>query len=120
MHNASPGSIPAQLECVCGVPIVVIRGRLDATNAAHFDEQVAPVLAERRDRVLIDLSGLSYISSAGLRSMIRIVKDTAAHGGRTGVFSVSAHILELIEIAGFRALINIYPDRESALNGSTA
>ena len=118
MHNASSASVPARLECVQGVPVVVISGRLDANNAAQFDELTAPLLAETHERVLLDMGGLHYISSAGLRSIIRIIKHTAVSGGRTGVFAVPVHILELIEISGFETLIDIYPDRESALIGS--
>ncbi len=95
-------------------------GRLDTTNAPLFDAQTAPFLAEARSRVLLDLSGLTYISSAGLRSMIRIIKHTAMYWGRTGIFAVPASILELIEISGFQPLLDIYPDRETALNGSSA
>jgi anti-anti-sigma factor len=110
----------AQVERVRGIPVLVITGRLDTTNAPLFDAQAAPLLAEARTRILLDLSDLTYIGSAGLRSMIRIIKHTAACGVRTGIFAVPAHILEVIEISGFQSLLDIYPDRETALNGSSA
>jgi anti-anti-sigma factor len=99
---------------------MVMMGRLDTTSAPLFDAQAAPFLAEARGRVLLDFSGLTYVSSAGLRSILRIIKHTAACGGRPGIFAIPAHILELIEISGFKPLLDIYPDRETALNGSSA
>jgi anti-anti-sigma factor len=120
MNNRSPGSQPAQVESVRGIPVIAITGRLDTTNAPLFDAQAAPLLAQARSRILLDFSGLTYISSAGLRSIIQIIKHTAVCGGRTGIFAVPAHILEIIEIAGFQNLLDIYPDRETALNGSAA
>jgi anti-sigma B factor antagonist len=120
MNNPSSGSVFAQVECVRGIPVIVITGRLDTTNAPLFDAQATPLLAEACSRILLDFSGLTYISSAGLRSIIRIIKHTAVSGGRTGIFAVPAHILELIEISGFKPLLDIYPDRETALNGSPA
>jgi anti-sigma B factor antagonist len=99
---------------------MVMTGRLDTISAPLFDAQAAPFLTETRNRVLFDFSGLTYISSAGLRSILRIIKHTAACGGRAGVFAVPTHILELIEISGFQSLLDIYPDRETALNGSPA
>lgn len=120
MTNTSPGSVIAQVECVRGIPVMVIAGRLDTISAPFFDAQAAPLLAEVRSRILLDFSALTYISSAGLRSIIRIIKHTAACGTRTGIFAVPAHILELIEISGFQPLLDIYPDRETALNGSSA
>ena len=119
MNSPSTGSVPAQIECVRGVPIIVITGRLDATSAPSFDAQAAPLLAEAQSRILLDLSGLKYISSAGLRSIIQIIKHTSVSGGRTGIFSVPAPILEIIEISGFQCLLDIYPDRETALNGTS-
>ncbi len=118
MHSASPASVPARLECVQGVPVLVVTGRLDANSSPLFERQTAPLLTEKHQRMLLDLSCLTYISSAGLRAIIRIINHTSEQGGRTGVFAASAHILELMEISGFGTLIDIYPDRESALNGS--
>jgi anti-anti-sigma factor len=120
MNNPSSGSAVAQVECVRGISVMVIMGRLDTTSAPLFDAQATPLLAEARGRILLDFSGLTYISSAGLRSIIRIIKHTSVSGGRTGIFAVPAHILELIEISGFQTLLDIYPDRETALNGSSA
>jgi anti-anti-sigma factor len=99
---------------------MVMMGRLDTTTAPLFDAQAAPFLTETRSRVLLDFSGLTYISSAGLRSILRIIKHTAACGGRAGIFAAPTHILEVIEISGFQSLLDIYPDRETALNGSPA
>jgi anti-sigma B factor antagonist len=118
MKNISTGSVPAQIDCVRGIPVMAITGRLDAANAPLFDAQAAPFLAQPHSRILLDLSGLRYISSAGLASFIRIIKHTSASGGRTGIFSVSPLILEILEISGVQRLLDIYPDRETALNGS--
>jgi anti-anti-sigma factor len=118
MHNTSPGSVPAHVVCIEGVPVVSISGRLDTSSSPAFDSQTVSLFAEKHRRVLLDLAGLTYISSMGLRSLLKIVKYTAQCGGRTGIFSVQPQILELIEISGFQSLLDIYPDRESALNGS--
>jgi anti-anti-sigma factor len=115
-----PVFVPARIECIRGIPVMSITGRLDSTNAPLFDSQADPVLAEAGSRILLDFSGLTYISSAGLGSIMRIAKWTAGRGGRTGIFSVPAHILELIAISGFQPMLDIYPDRETALNGSSS
>jgi anti-anti-sigma factor len=70
--------------------------------------------------ILIDFTAVTFISSAGLRSIVRLIKHTAAHGGRLGLFSVPDHVLEVIEICGFSSLVDIYPDRATALQGRIA
>ncbi len=106
----------ATIEHERDLPIVILSGRLDTATAPSFDAEMAPLLDTPRPRILVDLSGVSYISSAGLRSILQLVKHTAAQGGRLGLFAASPHILEVIEISGFPSLLDVYPDRESALN----
>ena len=107
----------ATIEHERNLPVITLSGRLDTATAPALDAQLAPFLAEKRPKILIDLSGVTYISSAGLRSILQLVKHTAANGGRLGLFAASPHIMEVIEISGFPSLLDIYPDRESALNG---
>ena len=118
MDSTSTVSGPARVTCVQGIPVIAICGRLDTTNSAMFDTQAVSVLKDRCARVLLDMSATTYVSSAGLRSILKIIKHTAACGGRTGFFSVSPPILEIIEISGFQALVDIYPDQETALKES--
>ncbi len=117
MSSASPASPAAHVECVEGIPIVVIYGRLDTNSAPAFDAQTASLHGQHCPRVLLDFSSVTYISSAGLRSIIKLIKHAAACGGRAGVFAVPEPIMELIEISGFQPLLDIYPDRASALKG---
>jgi anti-anti-sigma factor len=110
----------AEIEHMHGVSAVTISGRLDTNTAPLLDAQLLPMLTREHPRVLLDLAEVTYISSAGLRSILRLIKHTAAHGSRLGVCAVPPHIMEVIEISGFPTLLDIYPDRESALNGCSA
>jgi anti-anti-sigma factor len=118
MDSTSSASGPAHVTCVQGIPVVAICGRLDTANSAMFDAQTASVLADRCARILLDMSATTYVSSAGLRSILKIIKHTARSGGRAGMFSVPGPILEIIEISGFQALLDMYPDQETALKES--
>lgn len=106
----------ATIEHLDPVMVVVISGRLDTATAPAFDAQMAPLLKEPRPHILLDLTAVQYISSAGLRSVLQLVKHAAAHGGRVGIFGASPQISEVIEISGFPALMDVYPDRESAVS----
>jgi anti-anti-sigma factor len=117
----TPAFVPSRTECVRGIPVMEITGRLDSASSSLFDAQAAPFLAAERSRILFDLSSMTYIRCAGLGPIMRIVRETASSGGRRmGIFAVPAHILELNEFSGFRSLIDIYQDRESALSGSSS
>jgi anti-anti-sigma factor len=106
----------ATIEHLDNLLVVAISGRLDTATAPAFDSQMAPLLAQPRPHILLDLSNVAYISSAGLRSILQLVKHSSAHGGRVGLFEASPQIHEVIEISGFPALLDIYPDRAAALS----
>jgi anti-anti-sigma factor len=115
MESSQPASAPARVSLVQGIPVVEIIGRLDVLSAPLFDEQAASLFAGQCERVLLDCSALTYISSAGLRSILKLIKLCSAGRGRVGMFAVAPNILEIIEISGFQALLDIYPERETAL-----
>jgi len=99
-----------------GILLVIISGRLDTASAPVFDARLAPELVPPRRNILVDLSGVTYISSAGLRSILQLVKHTAAQGGRVGLFGAQPQIVEVIEISGFPSLLDLFPDRSAALS----
>jgi anti-anti-sigma factor len=95
--------------------IIALEGRLDTGSAPEFDAELSSVLSTPRPNILLDLAAVTYISSAGLRSILQLVKHTSAHGGRLGIFAAPPHIMEVIEMSGFPSLLDIYDDREAAL-----
>lgn len=70
--SASPASSVAQIECVQGIRVVTIAGRLDANTASAFDSQTASLRNEPQARILLDLSHVLYLGSTGLHSMIAL------------------------------------------------
>lgn len=120
MSSASSVPVPAQIEYIQGVPVVAVLGRLDTITAAAFDAQVAAVLAQPCSRILLDMSAATYVSSMGLRSIFKLIRHAKVSGGKAGLFAAPAMIMELLEMSGFPVLIDIYPDRESALQSSGA
>lgn len=115
MESTPAASAPARVTFVEGIPVVEVVGRLDVATAPLFDAQTAVVFAERRARVLLDMSAATYISSVGLRSILKMIKLSAAGGGRVGMFAIPSQIVEILEISGFQTLMDIYPERETAL-----
>jgi anti-anti-sigma factor len=97
------------------VLLIAVSGRLDTLTAPQFDARAAPLLAGPQGRILLDVSGLEYISSAGLRSILQVAKVAEANGGKAGVFGVPAQVAEVLKIAGVSSRLEVYADRASAL-----
>jgi anti-anti-sigma factor len=115
MESTRPASSPARVTIIQRIPVVEVIGRLDHIAAPLIDAQTASLFVVRYERVLLDFSAVTYISSAGLRSVLKIIKLATAGGGRVGVFSIPPRVMEIMEISGFLTLVDIYPEREAAL-----
>ena len=81
---------------VNGNQYVMLGGRLDTLSHAQLDEALAPMLAARPQA--LDLAHLDYISSAGVRSILKARKALAPHEGRLLVVHPQEQIRKVIEI----------------------
>lgn len=82
---------------------VMLEGRLD-TNTSPEAEKVLLGLAERFDKLTLNFSGLTYISSAGLRVMKRLYSAMAPKNGEIVLKNVNKMVMEVFEMTGFVSL----------------
>ncbi len=77
---------------------IALEGRLDTVSASELERQLEVLLDGRYDRLVLDLAGLEFISSAGIRVLVQARKGMAAQDG--GVFMVNAQpqIVKVFEI----------------------
>ena len=95
------------IEKICNDTEVVLKvsGRLDTTTAPSLETAVAEAVASCECLVL-DFAGLEYISSAGLRVILKAQKILAAKGGMK-LLHVNETIMEIFEITGFSDILTI-------------
>ncbi len=87
-----------------GVLTVCLNGRIDASNAAEAQEQVnAARAAAPEASVVIDAEGLEYISSAGLRILLRLRKEEPG----LAVINVSPEVYEILDMTGFTEMMTV-------------
>ena len=67
------------------VGIIALTGRIDATTASSFETSCRELLDSGAKKVVVDLGGVEYISSAGLRGILTMVKASKARRGDAGV-----------------------------------
>ncbi len=60
-----------------GAQIVILRGELDSSNASSLQDAVASIVAQRPERLIFDLAGLSFMDSAGIAVLINTTKQTS-------------------------------------------
>ena len=97
--------------------VLVVRpeGRLDATSADEMTQALLAAFDGGDERIVVDLSGLEYISSAGLRSLLVGAKRASTEGGKIVLSRPEDYIKEVFDAAGFSAIFSIYPTTEEAV-----
>ena len=81
-----------------GYQRVALAGRLDTHTYADLDERLAPVLASPIRSLVLDLAGLDYISSAGVRSIFKARKALAGRGGKVVVVNPQPQIQKVFDV----------------------
>lgn len=103
------------LETEGSAHIVVMAGKLDSASAPEAEKLVLGALEGGAGIVIMDMAQLEYVSSAGLRVMLMAAKRLKSSGGKFALAAVCPAILEILDIAGFTAILETYPDRAAAL-----
>jgi protein MpaA len=91
------------------------RGRLDMSTSALTQDKLVGLIAKGHNRLALDLSHLEYISSAGLRVLLTILKKVKVSNGKIVVFGFRDEVKRIFEIAGFTALFPMYATAAEAL-----
>jgi anti-sigma B factor antagonist len=82
---------------------VVIRGRLDASQAATAQAFMDTL----NGQVVLDCKGLDYLSSAGLGVLLKTQKRLMAAGGQMRLVGVSRHVRDIFTYSGFDQIFEI-------------
>ena len=96
--------------------VVCPRGQLNSANAAEFEADVLARLATGPARLILDLAGLDYISSAGLRVVLVAAQKARELGIVLILCGLSGAVHEVFEVSGFLDILPIREDRTCALN----
>jgi anti-sigma B factor antagonist len=89
-----------------GWTVFEVKGRVDGHSAPEFETQVMAGLTPEI-KLSIDLSGLDYISSAGLRVLLGVHKRIASLGGRVVLMEPKSAVRDVLEISGFSSIFPI-------------
>lgn len=98
--------------------VLASTGRLDHDNCEAFREDLAPHLEHSaRDGlfIVLDLSGLEYVSSAGLRCFMLAAKQAKAQNSRIVMAAMQPVVAEIFQIARFNLVFDAYPTVRDAL-----
>lgn len=95
--------------------VVAVKGRMDTVTAPEF-ETVCAQWIEQGERVLVvDFSGLEYISSAGLRALLTVARKLKTVEGSICFCAIPPMVEKVFTISGFNSMFTMYDSVEGAL-----
>ena len=97
------------------VTVASISGSLDATTSPQLTEFFTRQLADGRFNLVVDLAGLEYTSSAGLRVLLNTTKQARQRGGDVRLAAPVPNVKKVFELSGFTSIMKFYPDVLSAV-----
>ena len=102
------------------VLVVNVAGRVDGMNTREFNSDLEQTIRDfGGSAILLDLENLSYISSAGLRSILLAAEASSRRNVKFALCSLPASILDIIQTTGFDNIMDVYMSRSSAVAAVT-
>src|SRR5690349_14908114 len=90
-----------------GATLVRPSGTLDAPGANGFLAEVGPHVTDARPSVLVDMSGVDLMSSAGIGTLIRLLNDVQTAGGRLALFGCSERVRNVFRITALESALGV-------------
>jgi len=98
------------------IAILTISGRIDSQTAQEFEERLKAAMRHTSPCLLLDMEGVEYITSAGMRALASTYKAISQLGrGDIAIATLRDDLRHLFRLIGFDGLFAIYPDVTTAL-----
>jgi anti-sigma B factor antagonist len=95
--------------------VVTVSGRVDSNTAPTFEGALKNVIEEGQRNVILELGGVEFMSSAGLRGMVSSLKACKSGGGELVLATPSGRVVEVMQLAGLTSLFTVYDDVTAAV-----
>lgn len=97
------------------VTVVTLKGRMDVVAALDFEKRCGALVDGGATDMAIDLDGLEYISSAGLRGILAIAKKIQQKNGKIRFCNLKGIVKDVFGMTGFDAMFPIFDSLDKAL-----
>ncbi len=96
------------------VAVVTVAGRVDSFTAATLDAELAKIVQENK-KLVLDLKDMAYLSSAGVRAIMRALQTAQRSGGGVKLARVPALVDEVLQTVGVMQILDAHPSVDDAV-----
>jgi len=98
-----------------GVTVFTLEGRVDSSGAGEMDAALQQAASEGKRKMVLDMSSVTYINSAGLRTLADILTQNRANDGDLLLVTLNPKVERVFRIIGFDRFFDIYNDIDQAI-----
>jgi len=103
-----------------GVKTIILTGRMDIAGTQEIEQQFTSLAAGQKALIAVDLSGVSFLASIGMRTLVSSARAQMNRGGAMALVNPAPMVNQALIAAGLDSLIPIYPDIQQASRGLQA
>lgn len=104
-------------ESVDDMLVLHLEGELDTYNCGQLRSTLVEHVEEGKNRIIVDMTGVEYIDSTGLGSLVGGLKRVSEHGGVMRIVCRNPQILKVFEITSLNKVFPMYATLKDALAG---
>jgi len=102
----------AEVEEKGDVVVVRVHGRLDAASSPQLEKKINSIIDSGHFKLILNFSGVEYLSSAGMRLMLSVSKKLKHLEGKVVACSLNDEVMEVVKMAGFHQILELYSTEE--------
>ena len=95
--------------------VLPLKGEIDLHVSPSVTASLNQMIEKKPERVVIDLSDVTYIDSAGLAALIQAMQKVEAYGGKFSLAGLQETVRSIFEISRLDQVFQIFPDTDTAL-----
>jgi anti-sigma B factor antagonist len=97
------------------IPIVALTGDIDLESSPKLRDFLKPKSTQKTPKLLLDFTGVNYIDSSGLATLIEYFQASQAYGGKMALAALSPRVKNVFEIVRLEQIFSLHPDVPAAL-----
>jgi anti-sigma B factor antagonist len=110
----------AEIQHEQGSTIVTVTGSVDALTAPDLAKTLSDQVKDGRANLVVNLVGVEFMSSAGLRTLLGAVKEARSSGGDLRIASANPGVDKVLKMSGFHTIAKVFASQAEAVSSFNA
>ena len=97
------------------VTVIQLEGKMNTATSSNADAHLSQLIANGSNKLLLNMGGVDYISSSGLRVILANGKKISTSGGKLAFCNLNPSVGEVFRISGFNSIFPVFDTEQEAL-----